>query len=94
MARVLVVAGPGLMGSVPGMGVLNRLGRSGRGMRGVRLLKVRVSHRGRSVMPLRRLEMFMWNTRVGRPWFGVIVMRRMRLVSMRSILTRHASPSS
>ena len=78
MARVLVVVGAGVMRCV--LAIVIR--RSGRRLLGVRMLCVRVGHRGRSgAMP--RLAMLMWNTRGGQDGFPAIVMRRtLRLVSM------------
>jgi len=72
MAGVLVVAGVGMMRCVLGGVLLKSPHRSGRRMDGVRMLRVRVSHRRRSVA-MRRLAMFRCNTRAGRHWFGVIV---------------------
>jgi hypothetical protein len=54
------------------------------------MLRLRVGKRGRSVMRMGRLAMLMCNTRGGRHWFGLIVVSRaLRLISMRSMLTRH-----
>ena len=92
MAGVLVVAGVGVMQCVLGVVFLKSPYRSGRRRHGVRMLRLRVSHRG-GALAMRRLAMFRCNTLGGRHWFGVIVMRRMlRLVSMRSMLARHAPP--
>jgi hypothetical protein len=84
MASVLIVASSTVMLCVRTMAVLN----SGRRAR------ARIRARRRSAA-IRRLVIFMWNSGGGRHWFGMIVMARvLRLVSVGSMLTRHASDSS
>ena len=83
MASVLIVAGR-MTGWVCAMAVSSGASRTGRGMCRVRVLRMRVSRRGRSVVLVRRLAMFVWNTRGGRYWFNVTVLSRMfRPVLMR-----------
>jgi hypothetical protein len=84
MANVLIVASSTVILYVQTMAVVNSRRRVG----------ARIRARGRSV-PIRRLAIFMWHTGGRRHSFRMIVMPRLlRLVSMRSMLTRHASDSS